>query len=95
MKPVHLVILGVAAVLIYIVFFAKKSDQGGHTQTKEEMIARVKSEACQLEKELVAKYGANPPPSAKTDPITIALMALFKKLQDLGVKTQPVCPGEA
>lgn len=92
---VHLVILVVTAGLIYMLFFAKNDNNGNQGgQTKNDKIVQLVAEACQIEKELYSKYGAAPPPSAKTDPLTIRLMAIFKQLQDLGMTTRPVCPGE-
>jgi len=95
MKLLHIIILIAAVGLAYMVFFAKQTGPQGGPPNKNNVMDQLVAAACKLEDELMSKYGNSPPPSAKTDPLTIDLMMIFKKLQDLGMKTQPVCPGRS
>jgi hypothetical protein len=97
MKAIHYIILFAAAGLIYLLFFSKCKQSGGRgggdniEKAKEEIIAFLSKEACNVEKQLKEKYGENPPPVIATDPLTLKLRAIFGRLKDAGVKSLPTC----
>jgi len=75
-------------------FFSKGLPFGQQKRplTKQERVDQLSKKVCQLEIDLFSKYGNyRPPPSAKTDPITLALASIFTELKDIGIKTLPKC----
>lgn len=96
LKLVHIVIIGlVILACLYIVKNHGGKNTGGGSSgsppTKDEMIAQLTDKLCQLEAQIKAKYGENPPDSAKTDPLTLQMIDVMRQLVVLGVRTQPKC----